>query len=335
MKEEDPPQQFTEAQREETKAWLRGADKRAKEDAKGQATQKAATLRAIRTRRQQLEMEARQKRCSTERREEIKRELQDLKGFEQQECGTGEPNHPSARPSVKELGLATDTPSADEILKAAAIQRVPSRVGQHNGDMRADSQTRAAMREERLKNRWLKLVAIWGDEGKAAGKLGITRAEVERWIANDPSLLARIESEKSSVSNDRALRILFDAKVAPYIGKRRKEKARGRKGKGSTSDILAAWVARSGLSKQRLTILGEAKANNREFFISLGRYLSGDLMVELWDDLDEVIARNWQSLERMKRREATEWLRNNGFSDLTEERFRKRLVNLKLTRGNE
>ena len=198
--------------------------------------------------------------------------------------------------------------------------------------MRPDSQTRAAMREERLKKRWLKLVTIWGDEGEAAGKLGITRAKVERWTGSDPSLVARIESQKSSVSDDRALKILFDAKVAPYVGKRRKEKARGRKGKGSTSGILAAWVARQGLPKQRAIVLGEAKANNREFFISLGRYLSGDLVVELWDSLDEAIARNWQSLKRIKRRKATEWLRENGFPDLTEERFRKRLVSLKLTK---
>jgi hypothetical protein len=192
-----------------------------------------------------------------------------------------------------------------------------------------DAQTRAAGREERLKNRWIKLVAIWGDEGTAAGKLGITRARVERWTASDPSLVARIESQKSSVSDDTALRILFDAKVAPYAGKRRKEKARGRKGKGSTSNILAAWVARRGLPKERATILGEVNANNREFLISLGRYLSGDLTVELWDDLDEAIARNWQELKRMKRRKATEWLQENGFRDLTEERFRKRLVRLK------
>jgi hypothetical protein len=197
---------------------------------------------------------------------------------------------------------------------------------------RADSQTRAAMREARLKNRWLKLVAILEDEGKAAGKLGITRAQVERWTSGDPSLVARIESQKSSVSDERALKILFDAKVAPYVGKRGKEKARGRKGKGSTSGILAAWVARHGLPKQLATVLGEAKANNREFFISLGRYLSGDLMVELWDHLDEAIVRNWPKLERMRRREATEWLQQNGFPDLAEERFRKRLVRLKLTK---
>jgi hypothetical protein len=153
-----------------------------------------------------------------------------------------------------------------------------------------------------------------------------------RWIANDPSLVARFESEKASVSDDRALRILFDAKVAPSIGKHPKEKARGRKGKGSTSDIHAAWVARSGLPKERSVILGEANANNREFFISLGRYLSGDLVVELWDDLDEAVVRNWQSLKRMKRREATQWLRENGFPDLVEERFRRRLVRLKLTK---
>lgn len=188
----------------------------------------------------------------------------------------------------------------------------------------------ALKREKELKARFLKLIAIYGDEGKVAGKLGITRAKLESWQAGDPAFGVNIEREKSSVSDDKALGILFEAKIGPCIGKR--GKARGRKGKGRTSDIVAAWVARSGLSKERLVILGEANANNRDFFISLGRYLSGDLKVELWDDLDESIARNWQRLKVMKRRQATEWLQKNGFPALTEERFRKRLVNLKLTR---
>ncbi len=107
MNEDHPAEQFTEAQREETKAWLLGADKRAKEDAKEQAEQKAAMLRAIRTRLQQLKRESRGKRCTDERRREIQNQLQDLKGFEHQECGTGEPKHPSLRPSrLKSLALA-------------------------------------------------------------------------------------------------------------------------------------------------------------------------------------------------------------------------------------
>ena len=86
---------------------------------------KAAMLRVIRTRRQQLEREVTGKRCTDERRQEIQNELQDLKGFEHQECCTGEPpKHPSCRrPSARELGFETETPSADEILEAATIQR--------------------------------------------------------------------------------------------------------------------------------------------------------------------------------------------------------------------
>jgi hypothetical protein len=121
--EDHPPEQFTEAQRQEMKAWLQAIDKRAEEDAKEQAAQKAAVLRRIRTLRQKLGREAKQKGCTAERRKEIGSELQDLKELENQECGTGEPKHPSTRPSARELGFATDAPSVDEILEAGTIQR--------------------------------------------------------------------------------------------------------------------------------------------------------------------------------------------------------------------
>ena len=82
-----------------------------------------AVLRAIRTKRQKLAREANPKGCTDARRKEIEGELEDLKGLEYQECGTGEPKHPSVRPSARELGFSTDAPSVDEILEAATIQR--------------------------------------------------------------------------------------------------------------------------------------------------------------------------------------------------------------------
>ena len=83
----------------------------------------STVLRAIRTHRQKLAREARRKGCTDARRKEIESELQDLKELEYQECGTGEPKHPSVRPSARELSFATNAPSVDEILEAAIIQR--------------------------------------------------------------------------------------------------------------------------------------------------------------------------------------------------------------------
>ena len=42
------------------------------------------------------------KKSTGECRQEIQNKLRDLKGVEQQECGTGKPNHPSAKPSVRD-----------------------------------------------------------------------------------------------------------------------------------------------------------------------------------------------------------------------------------------
>ena len=122
-KQSGEPKQFTAAERQETKTWLQTSDKRAEEDLKEKAAQKAALLRRIRTLRQKLGREANGKECTAERREEIESELEDLKGLEAQKCGTGEPRRPSARPSAKGLGFVeTDRPSANEILEAATIQ---------------------------------------------------------------------------------------------------------------------------------------------------------------------------------------------------------------------
>jgi hypothetical protein len=97
----------------------------------------AAVLRAIQTRsqklerrRQKLKKEAKRKGCTDPHLTEIESELteidgelEDLKALKQQECGTGEPKHPSSRPTARELGFATDAPSVNEILEAAIIQQ--------------------------------------------------------------------------------------------------------------------------------------------------------------------------------------------------------------------
>jgi hypothetical protein len=122
-KQSEEPKQFTEAQLHETRAWLLRPGRIA-EEAKEEATQKAARRRKIETRRQNLEREAKRKGCTVARREEIGHELEDLKGIEEQECGSEPRKHPSCRrPSARELGFGTDAPSVGEILEAATIQQ--------------------------------------------------------------------------------------------------------------------------------------------------------------------------------------------------------------------
>ena len=103
----EEPKQFTDAQRQETKEWLKNRERIAKE-AKEDAMQKAVRRRAIRTRRQQLQ-EAKAKHCTDARKGEIEQELSDLKGLEEQLCGRCEPKHPSSRPSAEKLGFTTDS----------------------------------------------------------------------------------------------------------------------------------------------------------------------------------------------------------------------------------
>jgi hypothetical protein len=118
-KQSEEPKQFTEAELEETKAWLRTLDKLAEEDAtKEEAAQKEALQSAIRTCRERLTREAKAKGCTPLRKREIDAELEDLEWIEEQECGRELRKHPSARhPSAEELGFQTSEPSADQILE--------------------------------------------------------------------------------------------------------------------------------------------------------------------------------------------------------------------------
>jgi hypothetical protein len=84
---------------------------------------KEAVLRAIRTLRQKLAREAKRG-CSVERRKEIDNELKDLLRLEHQQCDTGPRKHPTCtRLSARDLGFATEAPSADEIFERAMIWR--------------------------------------------------------------------------------------------------------------------------------------------------------------------------------------------------------------------
>jgi hypothetical protein len=168
--------------------------------------------------------------------------------------------------------------------------------------------------------RLLKRIAIHGDEGKAAGSLGMSRNQLMNM--NDSETRQQIESEKESVRDPEGWRrIIFEGKVMPHIG------SKGRK----AAEIVAAWVALNGVKKARLVVLAEANAGNNEFFVALGRCLSGKRK-RLWDKVDETIARNWKRiLLRKSRKEGALWMQKHGFPSLTYDGYRQRLVSLGLT----
>jgi hypothetical protein len=170
------------------------------------------------------------------------------------------------------------------------------------------------------RKRLLKRIAIYGDEGMAAGSLGMSRDQLMKM--NDPEIRQQVESEKESVRDEGDWRsILFNGKIAPHIGGNSR----------SSAQIVAAWVALNGVTNERLLVSQEANAGNNEFFVALGQYLSGK-QKPLWDEIDEAIARSWNRiLCRMDRREGAEWMKKNGFPYLSYEAYRQRLVSLRLT----
>ena len=99
-----------------------------------------------------------------------------------------------------------------------------------------------------------------------------------------------------------------------------------------SAEIVAAWVALNGVKNERKLVGDQANAGDNDFFIALGRHLSGKRK-RLWDEVDEAIARNWKRiLVRMGRKDGARWMQENGFPFLTYDGYRQRLVGLKLTR---
>jgi hypothetical protein len=187
--------------------------------------------------------------------------------------------------------------------------------------MKEGSAPNALSSHSATRNRLLKRIAFHGDEGKAAGSLGMSRNQLMK--LNDPKIRQEIESEKESAHDEGGWRgIIFRAKVLPHIG------SKGRK----SAEIVAAWVVLNGLKKSRKLVADEANAGNDEFFIALGRYLSGKRK-RLWDPVDKGIAQNWKrTLLRLSRRAGAEWMRAHGFPSLSDAAFRQRLVSLRLTK---
>ena len=170
------------------------------------------------------------------------------------------------------------------------------------------------------RQRLLKRIAIHGDEGKAAGSLGMSRNQLMK--LNDPKIRQQIELEKESVRDEGDWRgIIFRAKVLPHIGNKSQ----------SSAEIVAAWVALNGVKNERKLVGDQANAGDNELFIALGRYLSGKRK-RLWDKVDEAIARNWKRiLLRRSRKDGAKWMQENGFPSLTYDAYRQRIVKLRLT----
>lgn len=186
-------------------------------------------------------------------------------------------------------------------------------------------------RERKKQDHLIRLVSIHGDEGKAAGVMRLTRAKLLQWL-KDEGFRTRVEKAKGEVADqDNWLGIMFQAKIEPFM----KNEATRTESRKSSSSVLAAWVAYRGLKNERAIVFGETNAENKKFFIALGRLLGGDLKLRPWDKTDETIARNWsRRLRTMSRAEGAKWMRDNGFPRMSEVAYRQRLVGLKLTRWN-
>ena len=202
-----PAKQFTEAQRQETKEWLRNPDRLAKE-AKEEATQIAVRRRRIKTRRQQLQREAKAGRCTDARKGEIEQELSDLKGLEEQLCGRREPKHPSSRPSAEELGFDPKTLSADEILEVATIQRglragkahhIFAKLAEMNGDDWGEEARQEAKHNPKIE-RTRKRIGFGDIKGISEGKL----AAIDHVIAGNYFKSRRLTKPLRELSADKA-----------------------------------------------------------------------------------------------------------------------------------
>jgi len=183
-------------------------------------------------------------------------------------------------------------------------------------------------------DRFLANVRWLGDVGKAAGKTRISRKQLDAWMSDHEVAVkideARRYAELSSHKTGSADDILFRAKIAPQLEKDG-EFFRETGQRERESKIIAKLAAKD-LRKWRWEIAQAAFNRDRNFFIDLGRVLSGDMREGFHDKLDADIAEIYAENPMISTRKAVIELERRGHSSVEEQTLRTRKSRLGLTR---
>jgi len=171
-------------------------------------------------------------------------------------------------------------PPKEEIVDRASLaeyKKIMAEV-QADADFQMKKATQSMSAGDRTKlNRLLNNIRFFGDVGKAAGKSRVSRTLLDEWM-NTPGVGWHINKALNDArfcarGGDDAEEVLFRAKIAPEIEK--DAEIFGMTGQRDRESRVVAKLAAQDLKAYRWDIVQAANNNDRQFFIDLGKCLSG------------------------------------------------------------
>jgi hypothetical protein len=183
--------------------------------------------------------------------------------------------------------------------------------------------------------RFVSNIRFLGDVGVAAGKSRVGRKLLDKWM-NTLGLSWKINSAVNegrlmAHTGQSAPSILFRSKVLPELEKDAEFFAQT--GQRHRESKVIAKLAAKDLKRSRWDILQAANNLDRNFFIDLGRILSGEVSGDLYDKLDEALAELWDSRPNLSTARSVAELRRRGI-ECSDEAVRQRKKRLGLTKSN-
>ena len=142
---------------------------------------------------------------------------------------------------------------------------------------------------------------LLGDIAKAARRAGIGHELLDKWM-NTPE----ISSGLNRAARDGASELLYWGKVYPQLHK---------------DSLATAKLTSQNLNAFKSLIWSMAEKGDKNFFIDLGKCLSGEIKCELWDGFDEDVTDVLCRYPKLSAKDAVLELKKRGWT-LTEEGFR-------------
>jgi hypothetical protein len=186
-----------------------------------------------------------------------------------------------------------------------------------------------------------------GDLRKAAAKARISKTLLEKWMSS-PEISARITHWIKRRRRTEAFLLVNRVKCASKIGPFSLKP--GVKGSPKLCDIdwgnwlpVAKSAARSFKTCKRLEVFRvdldfvmstQDKRLIKQFFIDLGKCLSGEIDCEQWDNLDIEVTDIVLENPSISSQDAARELEHRGFGDVTADLFRMRKKRLGLSKPN-
>ena len=229
-----------------------------------------------------------------------------------------------------------NTPEVDRASVALHNQLMAKVRSDAEREMEKQMQSVPAKERRKLKS-LLSNIKFVGDVGKAAGKARVSRKLLDKWMRT-PGVSWHIntafnEAQGLSHSAETASDLLFRAKIAPQL------KADGEvfraTGQRKRESRVVAKLAAQNLQAYRWHIAQAANNSDKQFFIDLGKILTGEISGAFCDKINTALIEIYAKQPTANTRQIITALNKRGLNDIEEGAIRVRKSRLGLTQKRD